>query len=127
MRVRHAVGAGVLVLAAAWGGRAEDPKADEYARVEVRGKLARFEPSPIRNPQVWWYSLKVGQGKGAQFFRLDLTNEALRKLGKELDGQAVVVAGDLAAPEPEGADRPNPLHRNVIRVKTLKKADQPKK
>ena len=128
MRLRHTYWAMVLIVTASGSAAAEEPKVDEYARVEVRATLGKFAPSPIRRPEVWWYSLTVGRGAGQQTYLLDLATEDLRKQAKDLYGQPVVASGDLGVEE-DAAGRPkgDPIRRLVIRVKTLQKADPPKK
>lgn len=121
MGVRQAVGIAVLVLAGSPGSAADPPGPGEYARVDVRAKLSeRF--GPLEKPDIRWYEVVVGR----QAFRLDLPTKELADLAKALDGAVVVVAGDLTIKTTWPADVFS-THQAIIRVTSLRRANQPKK
>src|SRR5262249_36951900 len=92
-----------------------------FARVEVRGKL---EPWTFNYLERDRYAVTF-QGKGGkQVFVLTLADEATRTAAKELDGESVVVTGDIGQMrEGDGKRNETAITVMVVSVKTLKKGD----
>jgi hypothetical protein len=105
----------------------DEPPADEYARVEVRGTLRKPDdgPRPVKG-----YRIVIGQGKDAQQYRLVLTDDdETQRMAAGLAGQVVVVTGDLRIKE-EVSFETRAGKRYIIgeiKVKTLKKVEPTKK
>ncbi|MFL5342197.1 MAG: hypothetical protein ACJ8F7_18785 [Gemmataceae bacterium] len=124
-------GPALAVLAAVTVGSylsaADEPPADEYVRVEVRGVLQKSEDGP--KPAQKGYRIMVGRGEDARQYRLVLTDdEETQRAAALLVGKVVVAAGDLQIKE-ETSFETRAGRRYVIgevRVKTLKKAEPPK-
>src|SRR5262249_3903394 len=71
---------------------AADDSPQEYARVEVRGKLTAWEFAVhMKDP----YALVIKGEHGGGTYHLILADDATRDAARELVGQPVVVTGDL--------------------------------
>ncbi|HEX3152618.1 MAG TPA: hypothetical protein VHR66_31385 [Gemmataceae bacterium] len=123
MKTRFLLATSVLAMFAPWAA-AEEPKSSEYVRIDVRGELWEYVANPIRKPDIKRHIVTVGRGDTQQSFHLELGDDAARTQVKELLGKSVVITGDLTFRyETEGRPKDDPLRKNVIRVKSVKKAE----
>src|SRR5437764_3561850 len=76
---------------------ADEPPANESARVEVRGVLQK--PEDGRGPVWTGYHIVIGKGKEAQRFRLVLRDDETKRTADGLTGQVVVAKGGLQIKE----------------------------
>ena len=99
---------------------------DEYVRVEVRGTLTKWEFYGFRQ-----YSdvLIIGKGDQRQIFMLSVPTEStLAKSLQDLEGQVVVVKGDLQIKEIySGHRKMRKATVGLISVKTIGRAHPSKK
>jgi hypothetical protein len=102
---------------------ADEKPADEFARVQVRGKLTEWKFQYLERDQ---YAVQVSKQGGGTFL-LVLPDEAAKKAAKELVGQVVVVDGTLEITQVgDGKRNESKAVVGKVTVKSLKKADAPK-
>src|SRR4051812_28742365 len=112
MYARHVIAVCFLALMSSWA-CADDPKPDQYVRVEIKGKLEKYAPNPIRMPNVKGYVVTVGRDGTQQSFELDLPNDELGDQAKDLAGKPVLISGELSFKTvTEGRPKGDPLRKN---------------
>jgi hypothetical protein len=110
-------------LGASWSIAADDSP-QEYTRVEVRGKLTHWDFAFNMKDN---YAVMIKE-HGGGIFHLILPDDAMRNAARELVGQSVVVTGDLTITELSNSKRKaTTMIVGQVRVKSLKKADPPRK
>lgn len=114
-----------MFLLASWLSAAEEP-AESYVRIEARGKLGVWKRPAADTEQ---YIVTITRANGSETVFLTITDEATRKLAKELSGEVVVIAGDYGGCQiiGDGKRKETKATYLSIRVNSIKKADPPKK
>jgi len=123
MIIRQAWVVLVVILCPTWS-TASDPSPEEYARVEVRGKLIDWRFADNMKDR---YAVTIGGERSGVVYHLVLP-DAMRESVRKLVGEAVVVTGDLSIKTLSDGKRLET--RKVVgqlQVKSLTKADMPKK
>lgn len=120
MTMRVAVVCVVALLGGCAFALGDEKPADEFARVQVRGKLTEWKFNSLERDQ---YAVQVSKQGGGTFL-LVLADDAARKAAKDLVGQVVVVEGTLEITQ-VGDGKRNESRATVgkVTVKSLKKAD----
>ena len=123
-----ALAAALTVLAVGLGrSAADEPPANESARVEVCGVLQK--PEDGRGPVWTGYHIVIGKGKEAQRFRLVLKDDETKRRAGGLTGQVVVAKGGLQIKEVWSFEKRSGERFVIgeIQVESLKKAEPVKK